>query len=553
MHRAAEKGTHLRLRQFLSGDVDVTDAEGDTALGLAAWNGHLRCVTMLLDAKANINALSGGESPLMLASRYGHFHVVNALIDAHADVNLVVDGKTALHWACLCPDGRSIVATLLAAGALVEVPGAARSPLINLVFSREPEETLKLLIAAGADVNGSAYDMPPLSAFAGASSIAAVKVLLDAKADVNARDHSVERSPLFAAFSFGHLEMVNLLISAGADVTVRNSINSTCLHRLVGRFIVDGAWTRNTASIYDMNPNANDIINSTPCDYPGILKALVNAKADISARDDDGATPLIAASSNKNVEAVNALLAAGADPNDVDDKKQSALLIASRCDCLGAVSALIAAGADVNCVTSYGDTPLGAAVESNNVDMVSALIAAGADVNHVFFDGTPLDGALATSHDAIVTVLMEAGALTWLDLMVQTNELLSIGNTSRIILNTVLIDKASDIDRENALKFSVASNILTEVKSLLAAGVNPSLRFRAMDLLSVASIYGSADIVRELIDAGADIAFKDSTGKTALQHAAKHKHRDVVALLLAKAKEIKNANQSGFVKSSQLK
>jgi ankyrin repeat protein len=212
---------------------------------------------------------------------------------------------------------------------------------------------------------------------------------------------------------------------------------------------------------------------------------------------------------------------------------------------LGAVSALIAAGADVNCVTSYGDTPLGAAVESNNVDMVSALIAAGADVNHVFFDGTPLDGALATSHDAIVTVLKEAGAITWLDLMVQTNELFSRDNTEsdKIILNTELIDKASDKDKENALKFAVASCGLTEVKSLLTAGVNPSLQFWRWSLLCESSYGGKADIVRELIDAGADITFKDHNGKTALQHAAKNKHRDVVALLLAKSKEIKKANK----------
>jgi ankyrin repeat protein len=49
--------------------------------------------------------------------------------------------------------------------------------------------------------------------------------------------------------------------------------------------------------------------------------------------------------------------------------------------------------------------------------------------------------------------------------------------------------------------------------------------------------------VRELIDAGADITFKDDDGRTALQWAAKLKHRDVVALLLARAKELKNANK----------
>jgi hypothetical protein len=38
MHLAAEKGKHIRLRQFLSGDVDAADAKGQKALCLAAYS-----------------------------------------------------------------------------------------------------------------------------------------------------------------------------------------------------------------------------------------------------------------------------------------------------------------------------------------------------------------------------------------------------------------------------------------------------------------------------------------------------------------------------------
>jgi ankyrin repeat protein len=63
MHLAAEKGKHIRLRKFLTGNVDKLNEKLQTALCLAASNGHLRCVTMLLDAKANVNAHSGSKSP----------------------------------------------------------------------------------------------------------------------------------------------------------------------------------------------------------------------------------------------------------------------------------------------------------------------------------------------------------------------------------------------------------------------------------------------------------------------------------------------------------
>jgi ankyrin repeat protein len=54
---------------------------------------------------------------------------------------------------------------------------------------------------------------------------------------------------------------------------------------------------------------------------------------------------------------------------------------------------------------------------------------------------------------------------------------------------------------------------------------------------------GYADIVTELVDAGADITLKDEGKMTALQRAAKMKRRDVVALLLAKTKELKQMNK----------
>jgi ankyrin repeat protein len=194
-------------------------------------------------------------------------------------------------------------------------------------------------------------------------------------------------------------------------------------------------------------------------------------------------------------------------------------------------------------VSSCGETPLATAVDYNNVDVVSALIAAGADVNPVVYDYTPLDDALGRCHGTMIAILKEAGAITWEDLMVQTNELLSVDNNSCIILNTKLFDKASDKDKENALKFYVASSGLTEVKSLLAAGVNPSLRFRRWSLLCESSSNGNTDIVSELLAAGADIACKDDDGLTALQHAAKNKHREIVVMLLTEVTEIKKANK----------
>jgi ankyrin repeat protein len=246
---------------------------------------------------------------------------------------------------------------------------------------------------------------------------------------------------------------------------------------------------------------------------------------------------------------VSALVSAGADVNWGGDIGVSALLVAAAKDRFDMVSFLISARSDVNYVSSIGITPLLAAVHGN-VRIVSALINAGAHVNYTspksdvaVADQTAMDFALDRGDDALITVLKDAGAVTWGDMIVNTNELFSIQSTGEAVFDMNRIDSASDKDRENALRFGVPRNFLAAVKPLLAAGVNPSILYRGTSLLSVASSVGLTDIVKELIDAGADLKFKDSDGKTALQHAAKNKHRDVVALLLAKAKELKKMNQ----------
>jgi ankyrin repeat protein len=549
MHLAAEKGKHIRLRQFLSGNVDALGEYDCTALYLAASNGHLRCVTMLLDAKANVNALSSSRTALMAASHYGHLDVVNALIEARADPNIVANGLTALHSARNRP---SVIAALLAAGALPDVPGTQLSTLCASICDSSPQiddilESLKLLISAGADVDGTAYLKPPLSAFASYANIDCMKLLLDAKADVDVRHHPFDQRPLHIVLAAGDLEVVKLLIAAGADVTACDADQETYLHMLVANCRRDGAWTRDEEAWDGEYPHWVAKINETPCDYPGILRALVEAKADVSARGIEDMTPLCLAAFKNNVEAVNTLIAVGADPDELTAKGDSNVLIASDCGHLGPVLSLIAAGANVNFVNSKGNTALMAAISVNHAGIVAALVAAGADVNYVTYNEdhetphfAPLDLAFHRGYDDIIDILTKAGAVLWHLLAMRDNALLNAGD----IVSAEQIASANEVDKENALRYGIRTHNLSIIKPLLAAGVNPSLKFRGMSILSCMCINEATDIVRELIDAGADIAMKNDDGMTALQCAARCKHRDIVALLLAKANELKRKAKS---------
>jgi ankyrin repeat protein len=76
----------------------------------------------------------------------------------------------------------------------------------------------------------------------------------------------------------------------------------------------------------------------------------------------------------------------------------------------------------------------------------------------------------------------------------------------------------------------------------LIARVSVDITFRASGLLGLACSQGFPEVVKALLEGGADITVKNSSGKTPLQVAAANNEREIVVLLLAKAKELQGKN-----------
>ena len=92
------------------------------------------------------------------------------------------------------------------------------------------DELVKLLIAAGADVNkADKWGSPPLHSAAEYGHTDCVKLLIAAGADVNKTNEDSE-TPLYTAAWNGHTECVKLLIDAGADVNKTNEDGETPLY-----------------------------------------------------------------------------------------------------------------------------------------------------------------------------------------------------------------------------------------------------------------------------------------------------------------------------------
>ncbi len=166
--------------------------------------------------------------------------------------------------------------------------------------------------------------------------------------NVNVRDKATGTTALEHAVRDGNREMVQALISAGADVNRRNESKETVLMMLGEEATSDMVWD------------------------------LIHAGAKVDLKDDEGDTALIEAAMVKNLSVLTALLHAGAKVDARNDEGQSALMLAASNDLTRNVKALIAAGANMNARDKEGKTALTYAKEAEQDKVVKLLQSYGA-------------------------------------------------------------------------------------------------------------------------------------------------------------------------------
>jgi ankyrin repeat protein len=197
LHVAAEEGDVAGVRAALVQDIDVDalDGNGRTALHLAALNGHVKVVELLLaapgiDVNAQIsNGPDKGQTALHLAAANGHLEVVELLLRYITDVNVQDEcGMTALHWAA--GNGHVDVVKLLLPYTVdvnARIGGGNLKGWTALHMATEGD-VVQALSNAGANLNATdEYGWTPLHWAARNGHTGAVRALLDARADVNAQ------------------------------------------------------------------------------------------------------------------------------------------------------------------------------------------------------------------------------------------------------------------------------------------------------------------------------------------------------------------------------
>lgn len=119
--------------------------------------------------------------------------------------------------------------------------------------------------------------------------------------------------------------------------------------------------------------------------HVNVMDILLKAGADIHARNVVGETPLLVATSKKHLHAVEWLLDRGADANAGSDQLYTPLMAASRAGCADCVNALVKHGAQINAVNREQQSALHYAIWADEddaaADVIRALLAHGIDEN----------------------------------------------------------------------------------------------------------------------------------------------------------------------------
>ena len=143
-----------------------------------------------------------------------------------------------------------------------------------------------------------------------------------------------------------------------------------------------------------------------------MVQLLISAGADVNAKDEAGRTVLMMLNSDATADLIGDLLNAGAKVNLKDNEDNTALMDAASLDNLEALKALIEAGAELNAQNKSGQTALMQAASEGHVNVVRALALAGADITLIDEDGMNALGlALDNDHAAVARFLKSKGAV----------------------------------------------------------------------------------------------------------------------------------------------
>eukprot|EP00038_Savillea_parva_P031753 m.90140 g.90140 ORF g.90140 m.90140 type:complete len:1008 (-) comp9843_c0_seq1:96-3119(-) len=410
-------------------------------------------------------------------------------------------------------DKPDIVRTLLEAQADPTQQDKRGTRPVDYCVQRGKSQCLQALIEGGVDVTLPNKDgRPPFLEAAYRGSLSVVKTLLAADGvDVSLRDKK-QRTALMTAVDRNHVDCVKALLEDGRiDV---NAVDEK------GNAAINEASVETVQLLLDANANPNvagedtltPLIRATQHQQLPLLEVLL-PHCDVNAvTKDDGKTALIWATMQEDPKMTQLLIDAGADVNAKDSSQMTALVWSIMQHRTPAFDVLLAAGADVNLGSINGWTPLFWAVQQDEMGMLKKLMDAGADLEAADMSGqTALVWAAESAKPEACKLLVEGGANRFAE-RADKQTALSIARAKDLVDVIAVLG-----DAEDRLTIAAGQGDEDTVAKILKEEpeVNMNLQDKDGRTPVVAATYGGHKRVAEmLVDAGANLDLADNAGNS---------------------------------------
>ncbi|CAH0020734.1 unnamed protein product [Clonostachys rhizophaga] len=556
LHVAAYKGDlaflRLLLNMKLPMGVDSASFDGSTPLIIATGAGRLDSIRLLLDHGADVSIADyAGWTPLHWAVNRNHPHIVRLLLDSGADPTVEsVDGDTPLS---ICPfslegkDLEDMGELLLAAergwyerdtsrDSLNHLMSAARSGKLDsiaslfekeqvnansmdgdgytaLLFAAEAgqDAAVKLLIELGAEIeakNSSGETSLWLAAHYGHGMV--VQTLLESGADPNSADE-LGQTPISAAAEGGHLQAVSSLLARDADIDTKTCHGKNALvfaaesgNDAVMRTLL--SHKEGSKSAFDLSNMSASLVEADGFDHS--TKNILGIRDLGPGTEVRGDNLVDQASDDVIIHATDGTGATsepkGRGPDEGDFGTE--LVELAEKGMRAAVVRLIQAGHPTGKMDRRGYLALGTAAVNGHVSMVRTLLDHGADPN--LKDGlgrTAIWWAAYNGWYEAANVLLDAGAeLNMTDDVLQLSPLMA----------------ATYRGRAKVLKL------------FLAGGANGHTEKHGYSALGLAVHFRHVDVVKILLESGADVEYGPDPSRTPLNTAVEQGDTEIVNLLL---------------------
>jgi serine/threonine-protein phosphatase 6 regulatory ankyrin repeat subunit B len=524
------KKNHKPVVDLETQELDPKD-EFATVLKWAASSGRTDVIRKLFqdskrDKTRTFASLSSGEA-IMMAIKNGHGGAAEYLIESeHFEEYRDENNATLLHWAAKSGQA-SVVEKLAGKGMnLNDKDAEGRTPL-DYALDGTDEDTINLLLKGGKHIS---------------------------------RHDTVNIQTLHFSARTGDISMIKQLHEKGSSLETRDGKGQTVIfHAVKGKQYATMKWLlEKNANLHAVDKQGFTALHiaAQECDLAA-TKILVEKGANVNALSSTRLTPLLCIANSQGIDVLKYLQDKGADIDAMDnDMDRIAHKVARKGD-----SALLLwegaydLGCNITVSGKQGNTPAHLAAESGSVSILKHLVEKNIDVRTCknIAGYTPLMMAASAGKTDSVRFLLGNGCThDIVDANGKTLVELAIGWGNPSVMQALQDYGAkfdtldSNSDAPHPVWHAIWEGQYAGVKQVLDNGLDPNYTHRGISLLQCAIEAGNTDVVRLLIDAGADVEKADPHGWSPLHSAAFSGDKDALLLALQGARDPSTKDEYGW-------